>query len=469
MSRGLPVAAKNLLIPGLEEYSHDIWRFHVYPGDVFSVDDVPVSGEHYKLRANFPADVFRENKTRILRWIFQHGMRAEFEARGHDVVKAVKHVLVEFFDDTDDRRYRDTGQLTLFLQPDAPLEKVKAFALRFQAYINELVGVTPHVPMENDFRLKACPNLSMRLNDIDGVYQSSILISECKRVKVACGLMVQDSNTFAMLAEEGSGIVRETDDDVIHQMLRLGYEKIVFAEQMEPSDVDKQPRMVFGQACQQLALLCRKIANNSVTPKDLLDNERLDGCLQGIIDNELEYAEELEEVYAGLPEFELLVLLRSYEQGTTKFVLTMAPDCIKNLSERLVQAAEERQWSPSAVSLYMERVSLMIDCIPDRKAAAFLALEFYRVKLLAQQKTARLSTVASTPMGVISQALAAIDLLQVCIEKQSTALLPAGEILDAGLNVLIAKHDLLNKDACVYLAGAVCAEEASVVRSHTPC
>ncbi len=467
MSRGLPVATKNLLVPGLEEYSHDIWRFHAYPGDSSSVGDAPVSGEHYKLRANFPADVFRKNKARILRWLFQHGMRAEFEAHGHDVVKVVKHVREEFFDDTDDRRYRDTGQLTLFLQPDAPLEKIRVFAEKFQAFINEVVGVIPCAPMGNDFRLKACPNLSMRLNDIDGVYQSSILISECKRAKVACGLMVQDSNTFAMLAEEGSGILREADEDVIHLALRLGYEEIVIAERMEPPDAGKELKIAFGQACQQLALLCRKMENNSVTRKDLLDDERLGDWLECIISNEIEYAEKLEEVYAGLPEFELLVLLRSYEQGTTKFVLSMAPDCIKNLMARVVLAAEERQWSSSVVSLYMERVGIMIDCIPDHKAAAFMALEFYRVRLLAQQKIARSLTVASAPVAVISQALAAIDLLQVCIAKQSTALLPADEILDAGLNDVIAKHDLLNKEGRVYVAGIECAEEASVVSFHS--
>ncbi len=249
-----PVEPVSVAVDRKHDYTYGNWHLYHYVSDKVGEEQVKFgAGREYdyefKLRLNMPRALFKAHREKIIDFIMQEN-RPAFEREGHDAIVSFKCIKAAAFD-MDEADYRETGQVTMYLRPPFDLEKIQRFSDKLQHFVQTTCGAAEPVPVSaGDVAVKRCPNVSMRLERINGIYQPSGKIKSDAWFRQAYSQLTADTNTYAILAEGGCGVDRAKQHDAVHQLMRFGYQQIYDCAHGRAIDL--------GNACMKVASLSRQ-------------------------------------------------------------------------------------------------------------------------------------------------------------------------------------------------------------------
>ncbi|MDF1795569.1 MAG: hypothetical protein P1U63_03420 [Coxiellaceae bacterium] len=256
------------------QYEAGGWSMHTWCDTYSTLVTHAKQGHEFKLRINLSHTDFQRFKPAMIHFLEHGEFRAAIKGFKHPVLSndETKRIESNLSDE-----YISTGQFTLYLQNDAPLETIHHFVEQLNDFLLNTLKATPAAPMATDSPLHAMPHISMRLERTDGFYHDSENLATDTSLIENYQNVVKDTVFYRHFCTPTRGPLPagrhpEVDHDDIHKLLQHGYQLSALSHQTRRTDDFTAPATIetrsidrYASCCQHIAMQCRQFSQRKQT------------------------------------------------------------------------------------------------------------------------------------------------------------------------------------------------------------
>ncbi len=205
-------------------------------------------------------DDFLQHKKAVIDYLLCNDDYKDVSSQGHEIFTAFGHLeltqegyYAEPYTRKENNRYQHESQLIVHLKPTTPFERLKAFIMDLQHFLESIGVERASKPLDTNFMVKGAPNVSLNLAVAKGCRINLDLLKK-QPILTAYRMVVEDTNMYALLAKDGDGQIRDTEGDAINDLLWYGYQQIADKRRATAKD------LAWCVACQKFAMACRHMS-----------------------------------------------------------------------------------------------------------------------------------------------------------------------------------------------------------------